>query len=432
MARADTPPRWGLISRVAFRFCFVYFGLYCLATQILAALLPVSDLDVPDTATLPPMRQIVFWTAAHVFHAGKTLVYSGSGSGDKTYDWVLAFCLFVMALAATALWSVADRHRPNYAALHKWFRFAIRVALAGQMFVYGASKAIPVQMSFPYLYTLVEPYGHLSPMGVLWSAVGASPAYEVFAGCAEILAGILLIIPRTTMLGALVCLVDMTQVFALNMTYDVPVKLFSFHLILMSLFLLAPDFPRLADFFVRRRSVQPPDDPQLFRSLRANRIILAVQIFFGVVLLGANFLSAWHSWHTYGGGRPKSALYGIWDVEQMSVDDHIRPALFTDQDRWRRAIFDFPTFTAFQRPDDTLVYYRTEIDAKRKTVALTKSSDKKWKAVLSFDRVSPEQLSLDGEMDSHKTHMQLRLADAGKFLVKTRGFHWVQEYPFNQ
>jgi hypothetical protein len=62
-------------------------------------------------------------------------------------------------------------------------------------------------------------------------------------------AGFLLIFPRTTMLGALVGLADMIQVFMLNMTYDVCVKTTSFHLLLLSLFLLAPDLPRLFTFF---------------------------------------------------------------------------------------------------------------------------------------------------------------------------------------
>jgi len=35
----------------------------------------------------------------------------------------------------------------------------------------------------------------------------------------------------------------------LNMAYDVPVKLFSFHLILLALFLLAPNLPGLITFF---------------------------------------------------------------------------------------------------------------------------------------------------------------------------------------
>src|ERR1700728_5451319 len=100
---------WSLTSRVSFRACFIYFGLFCLTTQILASLFPIPKVDVPDPGTLPPMRQIVFWTAAHLFHAKLPLVYTGSGSGDKTFDWVLAFCLVVIAAGATGIWSVLER-----------------------------------------------------------------------------------------------------------------------------------------------------------------------------------------------------------------------------------------------------------------------------------------------------------------------------------
>ncbi len=39
-------------------------------------------------------------------------------------------------------------------------------------------------------------------------------------GSGELLAGLLLIISATSMLGALICLFDMIEVFALTMTYD--------------------------------------------------------------------------------------------------------------------------------------------------------------------------------------------------------------------
>jgi len=35
-------------------------------------------------------------------------------------------------------------------------------------------------------------------------------------------------------------------------------------------------------------------------------------------------------------------------------------------------------------------------------------------------------------MDGHKVHMQLELFDRKKFLLVSRGFHWVQENPFNR
>ena len=424
--------RWSLATRIAFRFCFVYFGLFCLLTQVLGGLIPLPNVDLPDPSTLWPFRQAVFWTAAHVFHVSQPLVYQGSGSGDKIYDWVLQFCILIVAVFATVVWSAVDRKRENYSTMYKWFRLLIRFFLAGQMLGYGWAKAVPLQMPFPRLYTLMEPFGNMSPMGVLWASIGASPAYEIFAGCAEMLGGILLFLPRTTMLGALLCLADMTQVFMLNMTYDVPVKLFSFHLILLSLFLLAPDVKRLLDFFFFNRAVQRSRQFPLFATPRANRIAVMAQVVFGVFLMGMNAYGSRTLWYQYGGGSPKSALYGVWNVEELTVDGQPQPALMTDHDRWRRVIFDVPTRAAFQKMDESLARFGAAIDTKDNTLKLTKSDDKDWKANFIYTRPAVDRLVLDGEIDGHKERMELQLVDRGKLLLVSRGFHWIQEYPFNR
>ncbi|PYU30035.1 MAG: hypothetical protein DMG31_15250 [Acidobacteria bacterium] len=264
-SRETQVPHWSFVKRLTSRFCFSYFGLYCLTSQILGGLFLITKFSV-DPATLWPMRQITLWTAAHIFGITHPLVYTGSGSGDKTFNWVETFCLLVLVVLATGIWSVLDRQRDNYVTLDKWFRLFIRFALASAMFSYGMVKVFPQQMPFPFLTRFVEPFGNFSPMGVLWNFVGASPVYEIFAGCAEMLGGILLIVPGATMLGMLICLADLTYVFLLNMTYDVPVKLLSFHLILMCLFLLVPELPRLVNFFFLNRPVEPSMQPQLFRA----------------------------------------------------------------------------------------------------------------------------------------------------------------------
>jgi uncharacterized membrane protein YphA (DoxX/SURF4 family) len=423
---------WSLATRLAFRFTFIYFGLYCLCTQIITSLVPLPNVDIPDPSAFWPVRPLVEWTALHIFHVTTKLVYTGSGSGDKTFDWVLVFCLLVFSALATLVWSILDRKRLDYATLQKWFRVAIRICLAGQLIGYGLAKAVPLQMPFPYLTQLLQHYGAQSPMGVLWSSIGSAPAYEIFAGCAELLGGVLLIFPRTTTLGALVSLTDMIQVFMLNMTYDVPVKLLSFHLILMSLLLLAPEFQRLLRFFLMNQPVGPSKEPVLFTSARANRIALAVQIIIGVWLLGMNVYGSRQGWYLYGGGRPKSALYGIWDVEQELVDGQVRPPLMGDSIRWRRVIFDFPQYVSFQKIDESYDSHGATVNAQDKTLALTKSDDKNWKATFKYDRPAPDQLILDGPMDGHQFHIQLKLYDRNKFLLVSRGFHWIQEYPFNR
>jgi hypothetical protein len=282
------------------------------------------------------------------------------------------------------------------------------------------SKVIPVQMPYPSLTRLLQPFGTLSPMGALWGFMGATPAYETFTGCAELAGGLLLIIPRTTTLGAVFSLAAMIQVFVTNMTYDVPAKRFAFHTMLLPCFLLAPVVARLVKSALSTQE-------QLFRGVRANRIALAAQVMLGLWFVGLSCHYAWGAWNTRGGGRPLSPLYGIWEVKQMSIDEQPRPPLLTDSTRWRRAIFDFPDRMAFQRTDDTFAPYGASVNLPERTLALTKSDDKNWRASFTFQQPAGDRLILDGLMDSHQVHMELQLTDRNSFLLVSRGFHWVQE-----
>jgi len=425
-------PAWRLATRVAFRFCSTYFVLYVITTQMLGGLIVLPGVDLPDLGSLPPVRTIVSWVAVHGFRVSYPLVISGSGSGDKTFDWVHAFVILVLAAAATGVWSFIQRRSGDHARPQTWFHLFLRFALGSTMVVYGSVKVVPLQMSAPSLTRLLEPYGNFSPMGVLWASVGASRPYEIAIGGAELAGGILLFFPRTALLGAVICLIDTIQIFLLNMTYDVPVKLFSFHLILMSLVLLAPEGRRLLNVLLLNRRAEPSPDRPIGNSPRARRLAVIAQIVFGLYLVGMNLNTARQSWTQYGGGAPKSALYGVWTVERMSIDGVIRSPLVTDYDRWRRVLFDRPTFVSFQRMDDTFAGYGARIDEAGKSIALTKPADKNWSASYTFARPAADRLILDGTMDGHTLHMELQLFDRSKFLLISGGFHWIQEYPFNR
>ncbi len=427
----DVPVRWNPATLIAFRFCFVYFGLYVLTTQMLGGLIVLPGIDVPPLEQLPPVRNLTSWVATHLFRVSYPLVITGSGSGDKTFDWVHAFCLLAIAGAATAVWSFVDRSRDHYAGLHKWFHLFLRFSLGSTMVSYGMAKAIPLQMPAPGLTRLLEPFGNFSPMGVLWYSIGAARGYEIFAGCAELAGGVLLFVPRTATLGALICLADAIQIFMLNMTYDVPVKVFSFQLILMSLLVLAPDASRLANVILLNRTAGPSTRPPLLRGRRANRIVLAAQVVFGVYLIGMGLRGAAQGWTRYGGGAPKSPLYGIWNVDEMIINGQTRSPLITDYGRWRRVVFQNPASMSFQRMNDTFVFQPVTIDVAGRSITLTKA-DKSQSGRFSFERPAADRLILDGNMDGQTVHMQLQLVDRNTFLLVNRGFHWIQEYPFNR
>ena len=151
----ETVRPWRLAARLAFRFFAVYFGIYVVVTQMFRGLIPFS-INIPNISAVGPVRWMVEWTAVNVFGVTTPLVFTGSGSGDKTTDWVLAFCLVIITAAITAVWSIAARGPVNYDSAHKRYRLFLRFSLGSTMLGYGVSKLIPLQTPFPSLTRLLE------------------------------------------------------------------------------------------------------------------------------------------------------------------------------------------------------------------------------------------------------------------------------------
>lgn len=428
LAEINPAPRWSLAKRIAFRFAFAYFVLYIIPFP--AGSLPFTSAIVEKYDKL--WQAIVPWMGKHVLRLSYDITVFTNGSGDTTYNYVQVLCFLTLAVLATVIWSALDRRRPNYERLYQWLRLYVRFSLASAMIGYGAIKIIPLQMPAPSLTRLIEPYGDSSPMGLLWTFVGASKGFEICTGCAEMLGGVLLIIPRTTLLGALICLADTTMIFLFNMCYDVPVKLYSFHLLMMSGFLLAQDIGRLTNLFLFNRRVEAVQPSPFSRRNWLNRSALALQIVFGLFLIGSNFYEIHQQASLRGAFGPKPPLYGIWTVEEFSVDGQVRPPLLTDATRWQRVIIQSRAGLTIQPMRGSNQSFLLELNMEDKTLSLGKRNDSEWKALLSFKELDSGLMTLEGEMDGHRTYARLARFDESTFLLTSRGFHWIQEYPFNR
>lgn len=434
---SERPAQWNVLTRISFRFCFVYFSLFCVVfSQIILVFAGIAGQQVfPNDIVIQLMTRLsplTEWVGDHVFNTETPL--ETNGSGDQAAIWVLVFMMLVVALVSTVVWSLLDRRRLEYATLWRWFLVFIRLCLAGQMFWYGFTKAIPSQMPFPALTTLLTPFGDMPLLGVLWGQVGASPVYESLLGIAEITGGLLLILPRTATLGGMLSLVSMLQVFILNMTYDVPVKILAFHLVLLCLVVLAPQTRRLANVLVLERTSEPATQPLLFRSRGANRIGAAVQVVLGLWILSAAASEGYDAWYDWGGGAEKPELYGIWNVTEFSMDGHQVPPLTTDETRWQRLIFDIEDATSYQRMDDSLEPVLSEVDTVAHTITLSapqRSMDAAPTrvATFTFDRPAPDRMTLQGELNGRPVSVTLEQQDLDAMPIRADGFHWVQNAP---
>jgi hypothetical protein len=414
------PNRWHPFTRTGFRFAFVYLLLF--------------NLPFPLNA-FPYVDKIGEWynaiwnwmvprVARAVFHREIDPVFNGSG--DRTFDYVLVACLLLIALVITIIWTILDRKRLSYPTLYRWLNVYVRFSLGAVMIGYGAYKVISSQFPPPTLDRLMQPYGDSSPMGLLWTFMGASEAYTMFVGAAEMIAGILLFPRKTSMLGALMSAGVLSNIVALNFSYDVPVKLYSSHLLAMAVFLLLPELRRLANFFILNRPADCVTVQPLFRRTLWHRGALVLSSLFLIAVVGTSLYQSYAQRRDFIALR--SPLYGVWDVEEFKL---AQPTPTASAASWRRMVFDSPGRVAVQTATNH-ERFGLQLDPEKRTLTLRKRDDPRWNTVLTYERASPDVITLAGTLNGSEMTARLHRSEERKFLLTNRGFHWINEVPFNR
>jgi hypothetical protein len=396
------------LARLAFRFFFSFFVLYNFPFPL--NVVPGVDTDAPVRRAWDALVQPV---GTRIFGAAPSSQFTGSGDGS--WSWTQLLLIVVFSIVAALVWTVWDR-RTNYPLLARWLHVYVRFALAIVMLGYGSAKVIPTQFPSPTLDRLTQPFGQASPMGILWTFMGASAPYVIFTGLGEMLGGLLLTMRRTALVGALVSAAVMTQVVVLNFCYDVPVKLFSSFLLLEALFLIAYDARR-----VLFALVPPVHRVAWWKPAIRTAAIVALCVY--SLKDGLEFRKQLAT---------RSPLRGVWRVDTIQVNGTERPPLITDTTRWRRMIFDYPQGMSIQLMSDERQRYGISLAEVQKTFNLTRRAEPAFRASFHYQRPDPRTLIVDGTMGADRIHAVTHLEPENDFLLQTRGFHWINEIPFNR
>ena len=421
-------PDWNWAQRISFRFAFSYLVIY----NFPFPLYYIPLLDRISGWYFQFIYALVPWVGKHLFHLNITVM--PNGSGDTTFNYVQIFCYLVFAVVATLLWTLFDWKRKEYHWLYGWLRVYVRYILAVAMLGYGFDKIFKLQMPFPPLTILLERYGDSSPAGLLWNLMGYSTVYEIFAGVMETIGGLLLFSRRTATLGAVVVSGVMLNVMMMNYCFDVPVKISSSHLLLMALFLLLPDLRALIDVLVLKRTTTPAkiEAPFTKKWMRIGGWALKA-IFIGYMLY-SNAVGQYGMRTQYGDKAPRSALYGIYEVQEFTKNGQVVPPLTTDSNRWDKLIFQSPQGMRVKAMTDTEfasgTSYQADIDTSQNTVTFSprddKNKDKKY--VFTYARPDADHLILQGNLGSDALVVKTERIDS-KMLLVTRGYHWINEHP---
>ncbi|MEM7559406.1 MAG: hypothetical protein AAF394_09800, partial [Planctomycetota bacterium] len=422
----------GHLRRFCFRFACVYWLLYCLPA-------PFSNILGQLGFIATPFRQLVAWyTSASTFVVNSVAKYVFSledlvppnGSGDTTFNYLQVFTYFWLALLVSTIWFFVDRRKSDSPILRDVLNSFLRYVLAATMLGYGLAKLGFDVNQFPPLgeYHLTRTWGDTSPMGVLWSFMSASRSYTFFAGFAEVLGGILLLSRRTSLFGALVVFAVMTNVMLMNFCYDVPVKLYSSHLVCMALFLVLPNLDRLANLFLLNRPSSPAELKPPYAKGVGQWVHLVLKL--GLVLVIA-ILPIWqHSRRQmvyFAERATQPEYYGSFDVE-MEGDSQIK---------WDSVkIESLPYDATGAAVKTTWMSVRTSMGV-RATSITENENQFVVKDYQMLGLAGPEvefSIFYDGTMllKSSDLEFQLSKQQGNEYRLTNRGFRWVNEVPFNR
>jgi uncharacterized membrane protein YphA (DoxX/SURF4 family) len=411
--------RWHPAKRIGFRLLFSYFVLFNLPFPLLWIPYGVDLLERPWRL----WNGIVVWTGEHVLHLSHPITVFSNGSWDTTYDYTSTLCKLAIGLTATLAWSWLDHKRPNYRTLSGWFRIYLRFALAQSMITSGAAKLFMLQFPGPRVSDLMTTYGASTPMHLLWVFMGASRTYNLFAGGVEMLGGILLVVPRLALLGSLVSLAALANVFILNVSYDVPVKLFSFHLLLMAVVLTAPDMRRLAAMFLFNRSAPAVSHVPLFRQRWLNYSLLSAQFAFGLVMIGSSAAADYQS-YTAQVAAPDPVIHGIWVVDEFSASGPGQPPSSRDSGSWRQVIFDGPNEALVRFSSGWRQRYRQSANATEGTLAFWRREEPRpEEPQFSLVLTAADAMVMAGRFEGRQIQARLHRVSEPDAVFTTRGFH---------
>jgi uncharacterized membrane protein YphA (DoxX/SURF4 family) len=419
---------WSHTRKIFFRLAFLFFTLYIFFNP--NAGVPFSELIFDQY--IKPFHLFIPWVGKHVLHLPYDIVNFNNGSGDTTYDLLIYVMIVVLSVLGCVVWSLLDRRRASYDTLSYWLVTLVRYYFAFTMLSYGFAKWFKLQFTFPSLYGLQEAYGDSSPMHLAWSFLGYSKGYNYFMGFAETASGLLLLSRKTLRIGAIVSLVVAVNIMAINYCFDVCVKLMSTILVIMAVYLLYQYREHHFNFFFLNR---PCDADSSRRPLFSRRWVGITLILFKYVLLvsflGTNLYGITTGMKKYHFGE-QPPLYGIYDVRSFVKNRDTLAPLTTDTMRWRKLTVDGNQYSSIRMMNDTTRGYIFRPDTVNRQIVMMRRQDTSHKSYLGYAFTGKDSLVLQGKWFNDSIRVILKRQDINRFLLVNRGFHFINEVPFNK
>jgi len=352
---------------------------------------------------------------------------------DSKYDYSRFSLIFVISILGAVIWRFLDR-KITFLKINvrTWIVTIVRYHVGLTLILYGMSKVFMLQFGEMDLLNLEDEIGTYTGMGFLWKFMSYSAFYTTITGYVEVVGGILLLFRKTTFLGALISFVAMVNVVIIDIGYDVSVKMFAIHLLLMVVILISYDLKKIIRFVVFNKAVEGVTYPPLFspKHAKIKHVLKGILLCYFTI---SQFYFFSERMEREKGENLYPSLTKIFQVEKQLIngkesDSHELP----EANKWKKI-----TINGSSRLNNTMIvetntgrpiYFSIEADTIQKTITFHPfRGDKKETHMFTYEKLSSKEYQFNGVYKGDTLSITTKTKSKEDFRLMRDKFKWIRD-----
>ncbi|WP_405397772.1 DoxX family protein [Maribacter sp. Asnod2-G09] len=419
------PKQLTTIQKLILRFVFLYFLLYIYPYGFEY----INEID-PNNFSFWKGITIGFGEIFLGWEYNKDMLLNGL---DSKYDFTRFLLVAVISIIGAIIWVFIDtKIKKEYNnKLKILLQTILRYHIGLTLILYGLSKVFLLQFGTMDIDSLETAIGEHNGMNLVWAFMSYSKFYGITAGLIEVVGGLLLLFRRTTSLGAFLLLIAMTNVVLMDIGYDVIVKMFAIHLLLMIVFLMWDDLKRLYDFFLRNKPSTAAIYMPLFEGRKGKYIryitkgVLLLYVFISFSLDMTERIEQQHS-------NQYENFTSSQDIEIFVKNGDTIPKSKINGSRWNKIRINdlsyLPETLMILNEDNTTERYKFTADTLTKKIHLTGLyGDDQTSHELTYKVLENKVYIYEGIFKGDSLWMRTRAKTIRDYRLTRNGIRWIRD-----
>ena len=332
----------------------------------------------------------------------------------------LYLLLLSLVLAGFILVFIIHRLYKDEKKCHRFIENGKTIAayyLAIVLMKYGFDKLFKAQFYLPEPNILYTPFGKLDKDILFWSTMGTSYSYNLFMGFMEILPGIFLLFKRTREIGLIISFGVLINVFAVNLSFDISVKLFSAFLLLINLYLLTPVFKMIWEIFILKKDTI---NREFIKRSSVNFRKIAGKFILLFLILVESLFPYFKSGNFNDDIQSRPFLHGAYEVQQIKINGKV---IEKKESQLKRLFIHRDNYLILQDQNENMVDYKLKINEVTKKMTLTDYDSKISSIYYSFNK-KDSLLLLNYTGGTKKIFLKTKMSAYKTLPVLKAQFHW--------